>query len=133
MTRFEAQIRNSPQMGPRPKNENKHSSPDKIRRLQLKWPTFFLARLLFFYYPSHPNAPLLSLFLPFLLTFLSPPLTIAFPALLFFLSSLSLEYQTRPKKAFLPRFFASLQTNLCSIDLTALYKAERGALQLVPG
>ena len=34
MTRFEAQTRILPQMGPRPK-QNKHSSPDKIRRLQL--------------------------------------------------------------------------------------------------
>ena len=34
-TRFEAQIWNSSQMGLRPKMKNKHSSPDKIRRLQL--------------------------------------------------------------------------------------------------
>ena len=34
-TRFEVQIRNSSQMGLRPKNENKHSSSDKIGRLQL--------------------------------------------------------------------------------------------------
>ena len=32
-TRFEAQSRTSPQMGPRPKNENKHSSLDKMGRL----------------------------------------------------------------------------------------------------
>ena len=34
MTRFEAQVRNSSQMGSRSKNENKHSSPDKIGHLQ---------------------------------------------------------------------------------------------------
>ena len=33
-TRFEAQIQNSSQMGPRLKNENRHNSPDKIERLQ---------------------------------------------------------------------------------------------------
>ena len=34
-TRFEAQIRNSSQMGPRPKIKKKHSSLEKIRRLHL--------------------------------------------------------------------------------------------------
>ena len=42
MTRFEAQIRNSSQMGPRPKNKNKHSSPDKIRRLHQRFRSFDL-------------------------------------------------------------------------------------------